>query len=80
MYGGLLWGFVIIGGPILLGLALLWARWRSSRAEKVVDPETPSDDPSKGMIGHDVPETESAPEDAYSNRSRTPGSDPGRPL
>ncbi len=43
------WGLVIIGGPVLLGLALLWAKMRSSKATRDADPRTPSDDPSKGM-------------------------------
>lgn len=47
------WAFVVIGGPILLGLVLAWARLRSSKQAQRVDPQTPSDDPSKGMIGHD---------------------------
>lgn len=43
------WAFVIIGGPVLLGLALAWAQFRSSRRDKEIDPNTPGDDPSKGM-------------------------------
>ena len=43
------WGIVIVGGPLLLGLALLWAMMRSRKASDRADPNTPSDDPSKGM-------------------------------
>lgn len=47
------WGFVIIGGPILLGLAVAWAYFRSAKRDARIDPDTPGDDPSKGMTGHD---------------------------
>ncbi|HEY0102692.1 MAG TPA: hypothetical protein VGB60_04420 [Brevundimonas sp.] len=47
------WGFVIIGGPVLLGLALAWAKLRNRGVNRDTDPGTPSDDPSKGMTGHD---------------------------
>jgi hypothetical protein len=43
------WAFVIIGGPVVLGLAFVWAQLRSSKADRRVDPDTPGDDPSKGM-------------------------------
>lgn len=43
------WAFVIVGGPVLLGLAFAWAQFRSSKADKRIDPNTPNDDPSKGM-------------------------------
>ena len=43
------WGLVIVGGPVLLGLALLWAKTRSGKASRQADPDIPSDDPSKGM-------------------------------
>ncbi|MBF0666203.1 MAG: hypothetical protein IR159_11820 [Brevundimonas sp.] len=43
------WGVVIIGGPILLGAALVWAKLRSAKADRQADPDTPADDPSKGM-------------------------------
>lgn len=46
------WGLVIIGGPILLGVVLAWVKLRSAKAPDT-DPGTPSDDPSKGMTGHD---------------------------
>ena len=42
------WGIVIVGGPLLLALAL-WARMRSGRTSDRADRETPSDDPSHGM-------------------------------
>ena len=47
------WGVVIIGGPILLFAALAWARFRTAGKTRDEDPGTPSDDPSKGMTGHD---------------------------
>lgn len=46
------WGFVLIGGPVLLGAALLFAKMRNAKRNRNVDPETPSDDPAKGMTGH----------------------------
>lgn len=48
------WGFVVVGGPIILGLAIAWAYFRSAKRDRRIDPETPSDDPSKGMTGHDT--------------------------
>jgi len=50
------WGFVIIGGPILLGVAFAWAYFRSAKRDRQIDPNTPADDPSKGMVGHDRPD------------------------
>jgi len=49
------WGFVVIGGPLLLLLAALWARSRTAKRNDRIDPETHGDDPSKGMEGHDRP-------------------------
>ena len=43
------WGIVIVGGPLLLFIALIWAKMRSGKASRQADPSTPSDDPSKGM-------------------------------
>lgn len=43
------WGLVIVGGPVILLLVLLWARISSGRSARRSDPDTPSDDPSKGM-------------------------------
>jgi len=43
------WGIVIVGGPLLLIIALAWAKLRSGKASRQADPNTPSDDPSKGM-------------------------------
>jgi len=43
------WGIVIVGGPLLLLIALVWAKMRSGKASREADPHTPSDDPSKGM-------------------------------
>jgi hypothetical protein len=47
------WALVIVGGPLILLLALAWARLRTRGADRRIDPGTPSDDPSKGMTGHD---------------------------
>jgi len=47
------WAWVVVGGPVLLGLALAWAMFRNRRPEKKSDPDTPADDPSRGMTGHD---------------------------
>lgn len=47
------WGLVIVGGPILLGVALAWAYLRNARRDQQLDPDTPADDPSKGIPGHD---------------------------
>lgn len=48
------WGLVIIGGPVLLGLGLAWAKLRTGRKTADDDPGAAWDDPSKGMTGHDV--------------------------
>ncbi|CAN5306023.1 hypothetical protein BH10PSE1_BH10PSE1_13490 [soil metagenome] len=48
-----LWGIVIIGGPLVLVAALAWAKFRTGPKTRDDDPATPSDDPSKGMTGHD---------------------------
>jgi len=48
-----LWGLVIIGGPVLLLIALIVGKSRAGKRADQVDPGTPSDDPSKGMPGHD---------------------------
>jgi hypothetical protein len=48
----ILWGAVIIGGPILLVSALIWAKLRTGPKTRRDDPNTPSDDPAKGMKGH----------------------------
>ena len=47
-----LWGLVIIGWPIILVSALIWAKVRTGAMTRREDPHTPSDDPSKGMKGH----------------------------
>ncbi|WP_420469857.1 hypothetical protein [Brevundimonas sp. FT23042] len=44
-----LWAIVVVGGPIALFVALLIGRMRSGKASRRVDPETPPDDPAKGM-------------------------------
>jgi hypothetical protein len=43
------WAIAVIGGPILLGLALAWGMMRSRKQDNRIDPNTPSDDPAKGM-------------------------------
>lgn len=48
-----LWGIVIIGGPILLFAVLMWAKMRTGPKTRRDDPLTPSDDPAKGMTGHE---------------------------
>ena len=40
---------VLLTLTYVLGLALLWARMRGGKATRQADPNTPSDDPSKGM-------------------------------
>ena len=49
------WAVVIIGGPVLLAGDLIWAKLQTSKVTRRQDPNTPSDDPSKGMIGHGDP-------------------------
>lgn len=44
-----LWAFVIIGGPLLLFIALNWAKVKTWRKDRRDDPATPSDDPAQGM-------------------------------
>lgn len=46
MVGG--WAFVIIGGPILLGLVLAVTKLRTWKKTRRDDPDTPADDPSRG--------------------------------
>ncbi|WP_396595102.1 hypothetical protein [Brevundimonas sp. R86498] len=43
------WALVVIGGPLILGIALAWGKLRSGKAMRRRDPDTPSDDPSRGM-------------------------------
>lgn len=43
------WLFVVFGGVVLLGLALAYAQVQSRRRNREVDPDTPDDDPSKGL-------------------------------
>jgi hypothetical protein len=50
---GFPWLFVLVGGPLILGVLFAWAKLRNSGVERRSDPNTPSDDPSKGMPGHD---------------------------
>lgn len=43
------WAFVIIGGPLLLFIALNWAKVKTWHRDQRIDPATPSDDPAQGM-------------------------------
>lgn len=43
------WGLVIIGGPLLLAVALVWARMRAGKQNRRIDPGRGGDDPAKGM-------------------------------
>ena len=52
-HAGALWGLVIIGGPVVLLGAVIWGKLHNRPASRDLDPATPSDDPSKGMSGHD---------------------------
>ncbi|WP_162998192.1 hypothetical protein [Brevundimonas lutea] len=47
--GAPMWLFVVLGGAILLGLALAWGQRQSRKRDDEVDPDTPGDDPSKGL-------------------------------
>lgn len=42
-------GVVIMGGIALLGAGLAWGYIRSAKRDREIDPDTPGDDPSKGM-------------------------------
>jgi hypothetical protein len=44
-----LWFIVVVGGPIVLAVALIWARARTAKVDRRIDPNTPGDDPAKGM-------------------------------
>jgi hypothetical protein len=50
---GFPWLLVLVGGPLILGVLFAWAKIRNSGVNRRNDPNTPSDDPSKGMPGHD---------------------------
>jgi hypothetical protein len=43
------WAFAIIGGPLLLLIALVIARTITGRYDRKIDPSRPSDDPAQGM-------------------------------
>lgn len=43
------WAVVIIGGPLLLLVLIVRAYLRSAKRDREIDPDTPGDDPSKGM-------------------------------
>lgn len=49
-----IWSIAVVGGPILLGLALLWAFLQSRKRERQIDPLRSASDPSLGMKGADV--------------------------
>lgn len=42
-------GAIIMGGIALLGLGLAWGYLRAAKRDDEIDPNTPGDDPSKGM-------------------------------
>lgn len=46
------WALAVIGGSILLAGALLVAKSRTRKADVSNAPQTPADDPSKGMTRH----------------------------
>jgi len=46
------WALVTVGGRLLVFMVLMWAWVRSRKVDDQLDPNTPSDDPSKGMTGH----------------------------
>jgi hypothetical protein len=48
------WAFAVIGGPILLGLALLWGLLQARRRDRQIDPVRSGSDPSLGMEGADL--------------------------
>lgn len=48
-----IWAAVVVGGPVILLAALVWAKLRTRSKTRDEDPDTPSDDPSKGMTGHE---------------------------
>lgn len=48
-----IWGVIIIGGPLALLAALIWVKFQTAKPTQAEDPDTASDDPSKGMTGHD---------------------------
>lgn len=44
-----IWAFAVIGGPVLLIAALVFARMRSGKAARQDDPGGDPDDPSRGL-------------------------------
>ena len=46
------WVFAVIGGPVLLGVALAFAKFRAGKRNQQIDPTRSADDPAQGMHGH----------------------------
>lgn len=42
------WLFAVLGGPLLLGAFLFWAKLRSDKKNREVDPNRSPDDPARG--------------------------------
>lgn len=47
------WLIVVALGPLALLAAFIWTRLRTGARNDRTDLNTPADDPSKGMPGHD---------------------------
>lgn len=45
----ILYAAIVIGGPLMLLVALVIAKLRSRKVTKAQDPRTPADDPGRGM-------------------------------
>ena len=42
------WLLAVVGGPVLLGGALVWSQMRARRQNRTEDPYRSADDPAKG--------------------------------
>lgn len=43
------WLFAVAGGALILGVVIAWGQIQAAKRDRQIDPNTPGDDPSKGM-------------------------------
>ena len=49
----LMWLFAVVGGFIILGLAMAYGMMQSRKKDAEIDPAAPASDPSKGLDSTD---------------------------